>query len=92
MPKHVYTRYIAWVKNVYSLRTQTGTNSERLYTPSYLNQQLLVTPVHNYLVIPQFVQVVASWLSTLKNSHFNQLYRHLYPLSTAPTNKKKKKI
>lgn len=92
MPKYRNTILSTWVKNVYSLGTQTGTTSDDLYTPSVLRQQLTHQAVDNSRVTPLFVQVFASQLSTQKNHLFNLLNNHLYTLSTAPTNKKKKEI
>lgn len=92
MLKRTTTLSSTWVKNVYSLGMQTGTNSDYLYTKSSLGQQITNQPVDNSPVTPPFVQVVASLLSTLKNARFNPLYSYLYPQSTAPTNKTKKKI
>ena len=93
MPKHfpIFT-LTAWVKNVYTLRTAQGTNGDKLHTGSYLTQQFTHLPVHNPQVIPLFVQVFTSQLSTLKINHFNLLNRRLYPQSTPPINMKKKKI
>ena len=79
-----------WIKNVYSLRTGTGTTSDNLPTPSSLSQQFTHVPVHKPQLIPLFVQVFTPQLSTVKITHFNLLYSRLYPQSTAPINKKKK--
>jgi hypothetical protein len=92
MLKRTDTLPSPWVKNVYRLGTQTGINSDYLYTKSSLGRMFVTQPVDNSLVTPLFVQVVASLLSTLKNARFNPLYSYLYPQSTAPTNKTKKKI
>lgn len=92
MHKHTNSVLTAWVKNVYSLCTQTGTTSDDLYTPSVQSQQLTHQTVDNSRVTPLFVQVFTSRLSTQKNHYFNLLYNHLYPLSTAPINMKKKEI
>ena len=78
------------IKNVYSLRTQTGTNSDHLPTPSLLTNQLSSSAVHKYRVTPLFVLAVTAQFYTQKNSYFNLLTSRLYPQSTAPINKKKK--
>jgi len=95
MPKYnaistLFTPVDKWIKNVYSLRTQTGITSEQLHTVTHLSRQFTASPVHNSLVTPLFVQVFTPQLSPQKLSNFNLLYRQLYPLSTAPINKKKK--
>jgi hypothetical protein len=79
-----------WIKNVYSLRTGTGTTSDDLPTPSSLSQQFTHAPVHKPRLVPLLVQVFTAQLSTVKNAHFNLLHSRLYPQSTAPINKKKK--
>lgn len=81
-----------WIKNVYNLRTQTGTKSDSLYTASQLTNQFTDAPVHNSPVTPLFVQVLATQLSTSKITQLHLLNNHLYPLSTPPINMKKKKI
>ena len=81
---------LAWVKNVYSLRIPQGINGDKLHTGSLLTKQFTARPVHNPQLIPLFVQVFTPQLSPQKLSNFNLLYRQLYPLSTAPINKKKK--
>jgi len=95
MPKYnaistLFTPVDKWIKNVYSLRIETGTTSEQLDTASHLTQQFTMSPVHNPQVTPLFVQVFTPQLSPLKISDFNLLDRRLYPQSTAPINKKKK--
>lgn len=79
-----------WIKNVYSLRTQTGTTSEQLHTGTALERQFTHSHVHNPQLIPLFVQVFTPLLSPSKISHFTLLFTHLYTQSTAPINKKKK--
>ena len=81
-----------WVKNVYSLRTAQGTNSDKLPTPPLSTRTFTYQPVHKSLVVLRLVQVFTSQLSTLKINHFNPLNRRLYPQSTPPINMKKKKI
>jgi len=83
---------LPWVKNVYSLRTVQGISSDELHTGSHFVKQFTPSPVHNPQLILAFVQVFTSQLSTSKINHFNLLYRHLYPQSTPPINKKKKEI
>lgn len=80
----------AWVKNVYSLRTDKGINSDKLYTAHLLADQFTHRAVHNSLVTPLFIPALATQLSTSKINQLHLLYRRLYPQSTAPINKKKK--
>jgi hypothetical protein len=89
MPKNSFN---TWVKNVYSLRIQTGKTSGDLYTHSSLARQFTHQPVHNLPVVPVFVPAFAPLLSTSKNNQVTLLNSHLYPQSTPPINKKKKKI
>jgi hypothetical protein len=79
-----------WIKNVYSLRIQTGTTSDELRTPSLLTHQFTFPAVHNSRLTPLFVQVFASQFYTPKKSEYHLLGRQLYPQSTPPINKKKK--
>ena len=79
-------------KNVYNVRTQTGKTSAQLRTPSLLTNQFTQAPVHNSPLTPLFVQAFAPSLSTSEISQFNLLNSQLYPQSTVPINKKKKKI
>ena len=87
MPK---TISFAWVKNVYSLRMNSGIASgESLvsYTPPTLALQSL------WVQLPSFTQVythLSAVLSTAKITFFNLLNTQLYPVSTAPIIKKKK--
>ena len=81
---------LAWVKNVYSLRTDSGMNSaytQLSYTPpTYVS--LLIRAQ-----LPSFTQVTTLFLaalSTLKNQFLPPLITDLYLVSTAPTIKKKK--
>lgn len=97
MPKNILTSVTShithvdnWIKNVYSLRTQMGTTSDKLHTGTWLSQQFTHSPVHNPQVIPRIVQVLTPQLSPLKIGNFNPLITHLYTQSTAPINKKKK--
>jgi len=90
-PLFIFTP-LPWVKNVYSLRTVQGINSDKLHTGSHLMKQFAHSPVYNPQLILAFVQVFTSQLSTLKINYFNLLYRRLYPQSTPPINKKKKEI
>jgi hypothetical protein len=78
------------IKNVYSLRTQTGITSGELRTGSQLVEQFGFPTVYNSLVTPLFVQAFITQLSTLKIARFNLLDRWLYPQSTPPINKKNK--
>lgn len=78
------------IKNVYSLRKQTGKTSDQLRTPSLLVQQFTDAPVYNSALTPLFVQAFAPSLYTPKINQFNLLYSQLYPQSTAPINMKKK--
>jgi len=83
-------RTFAWVKNVYSLRTDSGMNSgytQLSYTPPTQAQTLI------RVQLPSFTQVysmLSTVLSTLKNQFQPLLIADLYPVSTAPTIKKKK--
>ena len=97
MPKYKTTFLLfllveRWIKNVYNLRTQTGTKSDSLYTDCQLTNQFTKDPVHNSPVTPLFVQVLAAQLSTSKITQLHLLHNHLYPQSTPPINMKKKKI
>jgi hypothetical protein len=78
------------IKNVYSLRKQTGTTSDELHTGSQLVKQFSFPTVHNSLVTPLFIQAFITQLSTLKITQFHLLDRWLYPQSTPPINKKNK--
>jgi hypothetical protein len=78
------------IKNVYSLRTKTGTTSDQLRTPSLLIQQFTFPTVHNSQVTPLFVQVFTAQFYTAKIDKYHLLNRRLYPQSTAPINKKNK--
>jgi hypothetical protein len=84
--------FSAWVKNVYSLRILEGKTSDRLHTGSLLAHQFTQLQVHNSLLTPLFVQAFAPQFYTSKNAQFNLLDTLLYPQSTAPINKKKKRI
>ena len=79
-----------WIKNVYSLRIGTGIKSGELHTATAHSKQFTHSPVHNTWFIPLLMQVFTPQLSPRKIDSFNPLYRHLYPQSTAPINKKKK--
>ena len=87
MPKTIHT---AWVKNVYSLRMNSGTergNTGVSYTPPIL------AFVPMWVKIPSLTQVSTMFsavLSTLKNDILHLLITDLYPVSTVPTIKKKK--
>jgi len=87
MPKTVL---FAWVQNVYSLRTDSGMNSgntQLSYTPPTQAQTVI------RVQLPSFTQVssmLSTVLSTLKNQIQPPLIADLYPVSTAPTIKKKK--
>lgn len=87
MPKSTVEKCI---KNVYSLRTSQGTISDQLHTVPLLSGQFVGVAVYNSLITPLFIPVFATSFSTSKMSVFNLLYRHLYPQSTAPINKKNK--
>lgn len=80
----------AWVKNVYSLRMDSGIargETSFSYTPP--------TPAFSRLWVqsPIFTHIplrLSAVLPTLKNTYFHLLIHHLYPVSTAPIIKKKK--
>jgi hypothetical protein len=78
------------IKNVYSLRKQTGTTSEQLHTPNLLTHQFTFPTVHNLRVTPLFILAFTPLLYTPKISQLHPLNRQLYPQSTPPINKKKK--
>ncbi|MDB5162010.1 MAG: hypothetical protein JWM52_518 [Candidatus Saccharibacteria bacterium] len=88
MPNSLST---TWVKNVYSLGIVRGTKSV-LLSPTYgLVNDSGMRGVHNSHYYPLLFPVLTSRLSTLKNIILYPLISHLYPLSTAPIIKKKKK-
>jgi hypothetical protein len=80
----------AWVKNVYSLRTDSGMNSG--YTQlSYTPPTRAHLPIR--VQLPSFTQVatmLSAALSTLKTQFKPLLITDLYIVSTVPTIKKKK--
>lgn len=81
---------IAWVKNVYSLRMDSGIHRGKTivsYTPPSLTHQSLWVQTHAYTHFPTMLSAV---LPTLKNIYFHLLIHHLYTVSTAPIIKKKK--
>ncbi len=86
------TLSFAWVKNVYSLRKTSGiARGETIvsYTPPTLALARL------WVQVPSFTQVLAMFsavLSTLNSVFQPLLIVDLYPVSTAPTMKKKKEI
>ena len=94
MRKYTYKRAtsvsLAWVKNVYSLRTARGTNGVHLPTEGTLTYQFTHLLVHNSPLIPLLVQVFTPRLSTAISSTLHPLHTQLYPQSTTPINKKKK--
>ena len=80
----------AWVKNVYSLRTDSGINSG-------YNQYSYTAPINAFIPIraqvPSLAQVttlLSAALSTAKNHLRPLLITDLYMVSTVPTIKKKK--
>lgn len=81
---------LAWVKNVYSLRMNSGKDSgdtQFSYTPPTLpNPQTRV----QVLSFTQLTTKFSAVLSTLKSRIQPLLITDLYPVSTAPTMKKKK--
>ena len=91
MPKStLITMPTAWVKNVYSLRIDSGMNSGYPLF-SYTGPLSVIAGVRGQ--VPSFTQLItqlSAVLSTVKNHIFNLLHSHLYPVSTAPTIKKKK--
>lgn len=79
-----------WVKNVYSLRMISGIDSGNTivsYTPPTLASIGLwvQTPIYT-----QLTTKFSAVLSTLNIPQLHLLIRHLYPVSTVPTIKKKK--
>jgi hypothetical protein len=81
-----------WVKNVYSLRTRPSKTSGWLHTTNQLTRQLTHSPVYNIQLTPLFIQTFTPLFYTPKINQFHLLYSQLYPQSTVPINKKKKKI
>lgn len=84
------TLFQAWVKNVYSLRMNSGVSSGK-------TQGSYTSPLSAYAVVwvkaPVYAHVSTNFsalLSTLKMSFQPLLIRQLYPLSTAPTIKRTK--
>ena len=80
----------AWVKNVYSLRTDSGMNSgntQLSYTPPTSANSVIRVQVLSFTHVYTWLSTV---LSTLKNQFQPLLIADLYPVSTAPTIKKKK--
>jgi hypothetical protein len=80
----------AWVKNVYSLRMNSGIergNTQVSYTPPTLAFTSMWVKAPSYT---QVSTMFSSVLSTLKNAILPLLITDLYPVSTAPTIKKKK--
>lgn len=80
----------AWVKNVYSLRIDGGMNSG--YTAVSYTAPLSAY-AHQRVQVPTFTQIstmLSAVLSTLNNVVTLLLNTDLYPVSTAPTMKKKK--
>jgi len=78
--------HIAWVKNVYSLGTKTGTNSAQLPTASSQSDTYPLLPTYKSPVIRSLVHQFITHLSPSKIRHFNPLNTQLYPQSTAPIN------
>lgn len=87
MPKSTFS---AWVKNVYSLFTLEGTNSEQLPTTLSLSAYFPTQPVHKTPSFPRFIPVFPLQFSPLKIASSPLLNNHLYPLSTPPINTKTK--
>ena len=88
MPNSLST---TWVKNVYSLGKVRGIRSV-LLSPTYeLVNNSDSQGVHNWMSYPLLFPAIASLLSTIKNVILYLLNTHLYPLSTDPIIKKKKK-
>ncbi len=75
----------AWVKNVYSLRIDGGTDGEQTYTERAQNARVAAYPVHKHPTLSQLLHVLEPDLSTYISRQFNPLINHLYPLSTVPT-------
>lgn len=79
-----------WVKNVYSLRMNSGIDRGETfvsYTPPTLASMLLWVQT---FIFTQFSPMLSAVLPTIKNAISLLLLRQLYPLSTVPTIKKKK--
>lgn len=78
--------HTTWVKNVYSLGTQTGTNSVQLPTASSQSDTYPLTPTYKSPVIRSLVHQFITHLSPSKKRLLNPLNSQLYPQSTAPIN------
>jgi len=87
MPKSVFS---AWVKNVYSLLIQEGTNGVHLPTTQTFSTYFSTKPVHKLLSLPRFIPAFPLQLSTQKITQIPLLNSYLYPLSTPPINMKTK--
>ena len=85
----IFTSF-AWVKNVYSLRTDSGMNSA--YTQlSYTPPTVASLPTRAQLPsLTQVLTLLSAALSTLKFHFQPLLITDLYIVSTVPTIKKKK--
>jgi hypothetical protein len=78
----------AWVKNVYSLRTDSGINSGNItfsYTALYIQFSQVLVQLTRYTQVSTMLSAV---LSTLKFLFLPPVDRDLYPVSTVPTIKK----
>ncbi len=81
-----------WVKNVYSVGKVQGIKGV-LLSPIYeLVNNLSTRGVHNQPSFPLFFPAFPLSLSPPKNTISSLLISYLYPLSTHPIIKKKKKI
>lgn len=79
-----------WVKNVYSLGTQTGIKSVLLYPVLAHGPSITSLPVRNWGVVRRLFPTQPTLLSTLFFGYLPLLKRELYLVSTAPTIKKTK--
>ena len=86
------TLSFAWVKNVYSLRTDGGTNGGVSYTGMGLATTYLLAPVHNSPSLARFIPLIYTQLSTAFFRKIPLLISWLYPQSTVPTIKRTKEI
>jgi hypothetical protein len=89
MPKNMLISVpSAWVKNVYSLRTDSGINSGNSsfsYTALYVQFSQVLGQLTRYTQVSTMLSAV---LSTLTFLFLPPLDRDLYPVSTVPTIKK----
>ena len=77
--------YLAWVKNVYSLRTDQGVSSVRSYTDTYPTLLSPTLSANNYLLLPSTTPTLLTPFSTVFSVVLYLLNPMLYLFSTPPT-------